>query len=418
MRQSKLFTKTRREAPKDETSKNADLLTRSGYVYKEMAGVYSLLPLGLRVIEKISNIVREEMNALGAQEGLLSILQDPDIWKKTHRWDEQEVNVWLKTKLGNGSELGLAFSHEEPWTRIMTNHLMSYRDLPLHTYQIQWKFRNELRAKGGILRCREFLMKDLYSFSRNQDELDQFYTDIGVAYENVYRRAGVGGYTYLTFSTGGVFSKWSHEFQTVCDTGEDTIYIDEEKRIAVNKEVFTDEVLADLGLVKEKLVEKKAIEVGNIFKLGTRYSEPLGLTFKDEDGTEKPVVMGSYGLGITRLLGAVVEVLSDDKGIVWPESIAPYAVHLVELSQEDSTLKGFADELYRDLVKAGIEVLYDDREVHAGEKFTDSDLLGIPYRIVVGKSTKPDSIEVVRRTDGQKKLLSMPALIKGEFRSV
>ncbi len=417
MRQSKLFTKTRREAPKDETSKNAHLLIRGGYMYKEMAGIYSLLPLGLRVVDKISNIVREEMNVLGGQEGLLSVLQDPDIWKKTNRWDEKEVNAWLKTKLSNGSELGLAFSHEEPWTRIMTNHIASYRDLPLYTYQIQWKFRNELRAKGGIVRGREFLMKDIYSFSRTQVELEQFYPDIGFSYENVYRRVGVGEKTYLTFATGGVFSTWSHEFQTVAEGGEDTIYIDEEKRIAINKEVFTDEVIADLGLTKEKLVEKKAIEVGNIFKLGTRYSEPLGLRFKDEDGAEKPVVMGSYGLGITRLFGAIVEVLSDDKGIVWPESVAPYNVHLIELSQGNSTMKGFADELYRDLVQAGIEVLYDDRDLRAGEKFTDSDLLGIPHRIIIGKDTTPDSIEVIRRTDGGKKLFSLPALIKGEFRT-
>ncbi|MDO8523883.1 MAG: His/Gly/Thr/Pro-type tRNA ligase C-terminal domain-containing protein, partial [bacterium] len=202
-----------------------------------------------------------------------------------------------------------------------------------------------------------------------------------------------------------------------CETGEDTIYIDEEKGIAINKEVFTDEVIADLGLTKEKLVEKKAIEVGNIFKLGTRYSEPLGLRFKDEDGTEKPVVMGSYGLGVTRLMGAIVEVLADDKGIVWPESVAPYSVHLLDLSQGDSTLKTFADELYRDLVQAGIEVLYDDREARAGEKFADSDLLGVPYRVVVGKSTKPDAIEVITRKDGEKRLLSMPALIKGEFKT-
>lgn len=415
MRQSKLFTKTRREAPKDETSKNADLLIRGGYIHKEMAGVYSFLPLGLRVLSTICSVVREEMNALGGQEGLMAVLQDPEIWKKTNRWDESDVDAWLKTKLSNGTELGLSFSHEEPWTRAMTNHIHSYRDLPLYTYHIQSKFRNELRAKGGILRGREFLMKDLYSFSRSEEELDRFYTAIGVAYENVYRRVGIGDSTYLTFATGGVFSKWSHEFQTVADVGEDTIYIDTEKRIAVNKEVLSDEVLTDLGLERKNLKEAKAIEVGNIFKLGTRYSEPLGLMFKDEDGNEKPVVMGSYGLGITRLMGTVVEVLCDEKGIVWPESIAPFKIHLIELSQGDHAIRSTADALYIDLKNAGVEVLYDDREARAGEKFADSDLLGIPYRVIVGKNTSELEIEVIRRSDGMKSIVTRQALLNGAY---
>ncbi|MES2135269.1 MAG: aminoacyl--tRNA ligase-related protein [Patescibacteria group bacterium] len=415
MKQSHLFTKTRKDAPKDEVSRNAELLIRGGYIHKEVAGVYSFLPLGLRVLNKISNIVREEMNALGAQEGLVSVLQDPEIWKKTDRWSEDNVDAWLKTELSNGTALGLSFSHEEPWTRIMTNHVHSYRDLPLYTYHIQSKFRNELRAKGGIMRGREFLMKDLYSFSRTEEDLNQFYTDIGVAYENVYRRVGIGDSTYLTFATGGVFSKWSHEFQTVSDVGEDTIYIDMEKKIAVNKEVFTDEVLQELSLDRNVLVEKKSIEVGNIFKLGTRYSVPLGLSFKDEDGVEKPVVMGSYGIGITRLMGTVVEVLSDAKGIVWPESIAPFKIHLIELSQGNAEVRAFADSLYMDLLKAGVEVLYDERDVRAGEKFADSELLGIPYRVVIGKSATPDAVEITRRTDGKVNMITTDALLTGEY---
>ena len=336
MRQSHLFTKTRREAPKDEVSQNAQLLIRGGYIHKEMAGVYDLLPLGFRVFEKIKQIIREEMNALGGQEVSFSLLQDPEIWKATDRWDNESVNeVWFRTELNAGGTLGLQFTAEEPIARALSNHITSYRDLPKYIYHFQSKFRNELRAKSGIMRGREFVMKDFYSFNRTDAELEVFYEQAGIAYENVFRRAGIGDSTYLTFASGGVFSKFSHEFQCVSTAGEDTIYIDTEKRIAVNYEVMGDDILKDLGISKETLVEAKAIEVGNIFKLGTKYSAALGLTYKDEDGKDKPVVMGSYGIGVGRLMGTIVEVLCDEKGIVWPESVAPFAVHLVELSQGD-----------------------------------------------------------------------------------
>ena len=415
MRQSQLFTKTRKEAPKDEVSKNAQLLVRAGYIHKEMAGVYDLLPLGLRVIDKIRSIIREEMNALGAQEVSLSALQDPALWEATDRWDDEKIDVWFKTTLKNGTELGLGCTHEEPMANMLKNHISSYRDLPRYTYQFQTKFRNELRAKSGIMRGREFLMKDMYSFNKTEEELEKFYTDAGVAYENVFRRVGLGNTTYLTFASGGMFSKFSHEFQTVSEAGEDVIYIDTEKRIAVNKEVYKDDVLFDLGLEKGKLVEAKAIEVGNIFKYGTRYSVPLGLTYKDEEGNEKPVIMGAYGIGLGRVMGTVVEMLADEKGIVWPESIAPFAVHLVELSQGDATIRENADALYQDLKSAGIETLYDDRDLRAGEKFADSDLLGIPYRVIVGKNTTDEMIEVVRRNDGEKHTVSRQALLSGSY---
>lgn len=417
MKQSHLFTKTRREAPKDEVSQNAQLLIRAGYIHKEMAGVYDLLPLGLRVYKKIEGIIREEMNALGGQEVLFSVLQDPEIWKATDRWDEKKIDAWLKTKLANDTELGLAFTHEEPVARMLSNHVSSYRDLPKYIYHFQLKFRNELRAKSGVMRVREFVMKDLYSFNRTEDELNDFYTAAGVAYENVFRRTGIGDMTYLTFASGGVFTKFSHEFQCISTAGEDTIYIDEEKRIAVNQEVLTDEVLKDLELDRAKLVEAKSIEVGNIFKLGTKYSSVLGLSFKDEHGKDNPVYMGSYGIGLVRLMGTIVEVLCDEKGIVWPESVAPYAVHLVELSQGDAEKKAFADELYIDLIKAGVEVLYDDRDARVGEKFADSDLIGIPYRVVVGKTTTPEAIEVVKRKSGEKNTLSRQEILAGAYAS-
>lgn len=402
MRQTHLFTKTRKEAPKDEVSKNAELLIRAGYVHKEMAGVYSYLPLGLRVLNKINGIIREEMNAIGGQELLLTALQSPEVWEKTERWSDELVDNWFKTTLKNGSELGLGFTHEEPITNLMRQHISSYKDLPVYAYQIQTKFRNETRAKSGIMRGREFLMKDLYSFSTTEEDLDAFYEKAKIAYKNIFERVGLGDRTFMTFASGGIFSKYSHEFQTLSEAGEDTIHLSRGKNIAVNKEVFTNEVLADLGLKKEELEEVAAIEVGNIFKLGTRFSDALGLRFRDENGEEKSVVMGSYGIGPGRLMGVVVETLSDARGIVWPESIAPFAMHLVEIRAKKE-----ADELYGKLTKMGVEVLYDDREVSAGEKFADSDLIGIPYRVVMsGKTLAAEKLEVKERKSGELKMIT------------
>jgi len=395
MRQSDLFTVSRREAPRDEESRNARLLIRAGYVHKEMAGVYSFLPLGLRVLGKIIDIVREEMNAIGGQEVALTALQNPEIWKATGRLDDAVVDNWFKTRLKNGGELPLAFTHEEPVTNLMRPFIRSYRDLPRAVYQFQTKFRNETRVKSGIMRGREFLMKDLYSFARSEEELDAFYEKASEAYSRIFERVGIGSSTFRTFASGGVFSKYSHEYQTVCDAGEDTVYVDEKQGIAVNEEVYTDEVLADLGLSKDSLSKRKAIEVGNIFKLGTKFSEPLGLVFKDENGESKPVVMGCYGIGPSRLMGTITELFADDKGIVWPESVAPFRVHLLSLGAD-----GIADDAYRALTEAGIETLYDDRDLRAGEKFAESDLLGIPYRVVIGRRAEETGLaEVKRRTE-------------------
>ncbi|MBP9771620.1 MAG: prolyl-tRNA synthetase [Candidatus Pacebacteria bacterium] len=402
-RQSQLFTKTRREAPSDEVSKNAQLLIRGGFIHKEMAGVYDLLPLGLRVVDKINTIIREEMNAIGGQELLLSTLQDPETWKKTDRWGSDKVDVWFTTNLASGGELGLGFTHEEPLTTLMKDHISSYRDLPCSAYQIQTKFRNEVRAKSGIMRGREFLMKDLYSFAADEAQHQAFYLDAQRAYTNVFKRLGLGDKTFMTFASGGSFSKYSHEFQTVCDAGEDLIYIDEAKNIAINKEVLTDEVCSDLGVNKDTLVEKKAVEVGNIFSLGTRFSDAIGLLFTNEAGERVPVVMGSYGIGPTRLMGTIVETLADDKGVVWPASVAPYQVHLVTLDVDaTSAARKEADALATELDGLGIEVLYDDRDARAGEKFADADLLGMPFRIVVSeKSLAAGGVEVKVRATGE-----------------
>ena len=400
MRQSQLFTKTRREAPSDEVSKNAQLLIRAGFVHKEMAGVYDFLPLGLRVLNKIIGIIREEMNAIGGQELLLTALQDPEVWKKSGRWSDEVNDVWFKTSLKSGAELGLANTHEEALTALMRNHIASYKDLPKYLYQFQTKFRNELRAKSGILRSREFIMKDLYSFSRNEEEFRKFYEECAAAYLKIFERVGLAGTTYRTFASGGSFSKFSDEFQTVCAAGEDTIYIHEGRKLAVNKEVYDDATLCELGLRKEDLREERAIEVGNIFPLGTKYSAALGLTYKNEQGESVPAVMGSYGIGPARLMGTVVESLADDKGLVWPDEIAPFAVHLVQLG-DDAEVQQEAEELYRELTEAGVEVLWDDRDARAGEKFADSDLIGIPLRVIVSqKSLAEGKFECVERQSG------------------
>jgi prolyl-tRNA synthetase len=413
MRQSKLFTKTRREAPKDEVAKNAKLLIRGGFIHKEMAGVYDYLPLGLRVLNKIAAIIREEMNAIGGQEVFLTSLQDPQLWSKTGRWtqDGDVDKIWLRTP---EADKGFAFTHEEPLTALMAQHMSSYKDLPRYVYQIQTKFRNEERAKSGLLRGREFLMKDLYSFSRTEEEFKAFYELCAEAYMKIFERVGLGDLTYRTFAGGGSFSTYSDEFQTLCDAGEDTIYVNEEKRIAINKEVYTDETLSDLHLDREKLVEKKAIEVGNIFPLGTRFSEPLGLTYRDAEGNEHPVVMGSYGIGLGRLMGTIVEVHADDHGIVWPASVAPFDVHMVILaSEEGKGVHTAAEKLYLALAKEGIDALYDDREASAGEKLADADLLGIPWRVVISERTLEQNVcEVKNRKTGEVAMLSERELFK------
>ena len=412
MRQSQLFTKTRKTAPKDEVAKNAQLLIRAGYIHKEMSGVYSYLPLGLRVFNNIVRVIREEMNAIGGQEISLSALQNPTAWKITDRWRDDAIDVWFKTALKGGGELGLATTHEEPLTALMTEYIHSYKDLPKYAYQFQTKFRNELRAKSGIIRSREFVMKDLYSFSRSEEEFREFYEKCAGAYKKIFERVGLGEKTYRTFASGGTFSKFSDEFQTICETGEDTVYVNKEKGIAINKEVYSDDTLAELRIKKEELTEEKAIEVGNIFPLGTRFSDALGLTFKDDKGNTQPVVMGSYGIGPGRVMGTIVEVLSDGKGIVWPEEVAPYKAHLVSISGGNKDVVAEADRLYDSLKEHGIEPLYDDRDVRAGEKFADSDLIGIPTRLIVSEKTLAEGgVEVVSRENGSTTLVSESAII-------
>lgn len=412
MRQSQLFTKTRKEAPADEVSKNAQLLIRGGYIYKEMAGVYSILPLGYRVLEKIVSIVKAQMDAIGGIQMKTSALQSKEVWEKTNRWDDDVVDNWFKTTLKNGSEIGLSFTNEEAYSNIVKNYISSYKDLPLYPYDFKTIFRNEVRSKSGIMRGREFYWKALYSFSKDQKEHDIFYQKIKQAYLNIYQKVGLGEITYLTFASGGTFSKYSHEFQTVSESGEDLIYVDENKNIAINKEVLNDEVLKDLGVERTSLIEKKAIEVGNIFSLGYKFSEPFELSYTDENGKQELVFMGSYGIGITRLMGTIVEVLSDDKGIVWPEAIAPFKVQLIALGRNPKTWSE-AEKIYQKLQDHKIEVLFDDRaDLSAGEKFADADLLGMPLRVVVSdRSLEKGGLEIKKRNETDSQICTFDDLI-------
>ena len=405
MRLSQTFIKTLREAPKDETARNVALLVRAGYIHKEMAGVYDYLPLGLRVIENIKKIIREELNKLGCEEISMSALQNPEPWEKTGRFSDQEVDIWFKTEVSSGGELGLAPTHEEPITNMLKTYITSYKDLPLQVYQFQTKFRNELRAKSGILRGREFLMKDLYSFHTSEEDLDRFYGEVEKAYAKIFDRLGIGGDTYETFASGGIFSKYSHEYQTFLPVGEDTVYYNGDKSVVLNDEVLNDETLEDLGVKREDLVATTAAEVGNIFKLKTKYSEPLGLKFTDQNNELKTVYMGCYGIGVSRVMGVIAEKFADDKGLVWPEAVAPYKYHLVGIGEEGMEA---AEKFYAE--HPG-EVLFDDRDIRPGEKFADAELMGLPYRVVFSaKTLAEESAEITERITSETKLVKLSDL--------
>jgi len=408
MRLSKNFTRTIKQAPADEVARNAQLLIRAGYVHKTMAGVYSYLPLGLKVVENIKQIVREEMNKIDSQELVMSTLQCKETWQETGRWSDELVDVWFKSHLQDGTEVGFGWTHEEPIVELLRGYLKSYKDLPISVYQFQNKLRNELRAKSGIMRGREFVMKDMYSVHASKEDLEKYYNVAIEAYKRCYDRFGIGDETYVTFASGGAFTKFSHEFQTICDAGEDYIYLHRGKNIAVNEEVL-DEAVKELGINRSELERVKTAEVGNIFNFGTQKSEEMRLVFTDADGVEQYAYMGSYGIGITRVMGVIVEKFADDKGLVWPENIAPAKVYLVQIgSQSRST----ADELYQKLQSAGIETIYDDRDERPGIKFADAELLGIPYRVTVSDRLLDDGKwEVSTRQTGEQRLLTADELL-------
>lgn len=399
MKMSTLITKTSKTIPSDELAINAQLLIKAGYVHKEMAGVYAYLPLGLMVIDKIKTIVRQEMNVIGGQELLMSTLQPRELWEITDRWDDKKVDNWFKTKLNSGAELGIGLTHEEPVVNALKDYITSYKDLPKKVYQIQQKYRNELRAKSGLLRGREFIMKDMYSFSIDQTQHDIQYEEIVAAYLKIYQRLGLGDFTFRTYASGGIFTnKFSDEFQVISPIGEDTIFVNEELKIAVNKEVFSDDNLKKLGLDKNQLVEKKAIEAGNTFHLDSKYSDALGMYYHDKTGQKQSVIMGSYGIGVSRLMGIIAEHFADEKGLVWPNQLAPFLGYITCVINNDQQIKK-AEKLYYDLTSLQIGVIYDDRFNRPAEKFADCDLLGIPIRIVINQKTiDDDQYEIKLRT--------------------
>ena len=408
MRLSHTFTRTRKQAPADEVAHNAQLLIRAGYVHKTMAGVYSYTPLGLAVLENIKQIVREEMNRIHSQELLMSTLQRQELWQETGRWSDELVDVWFKSHLQDGTEVGFGWTHEEPIIELLRSYLKSYKDLPISVYQFQNKLRNELRAKSGIMRGREFIMKDMYSIHASKEDLDAYYQEVIEAYKRCYNRFGLGDDTYVTFASGGAFTKFSHEFQTICEAGEDYIYLHRGRGLAINEEVV-DEAVRELGIDKSELERVKTAEVGNIFNFGTQKSEEMGLVFTGEDGRQHHAYMGSYGIGITRVMGVIVEKFADDKGLVWPEEVAPARVHLVQIGKESVAA---ADELYDTLQQAGISVLYDDRTARPGEKFADAELLGMPTRVTVSdRLLASGSYEVQDRATGTVRTLTLPQLL-------
>lgn len=408
MKQSHFFSKTSKAAPKEDVSINARLLEQGGFVQKTMSGVYTFLPLGLRVLSKVENIIREEMNAIGGQEILMPAMQPKENWTTTGRWDT--MDVLFKVKSEHGYELALGPTHEEIVTPLGQSVINSYRDLPMAVYQIQTKFRDEARAKSGLLRGREFRMKDLYSFHSSEEDLAEYYKKVADAYKRIFERLGIPA-LYVEAS-GGTFSKYSHEFQVEVDSGEDTLYVCNGCSLAKNKEIYEEGVsCTDCG--KSDYRETKASEVGNIFELKTRFSEAFNVQFDAEDGTKKLVQMGCYGIGPSRCVGVIAEKHFDNNGVIWPDEVAPFKVHLISLAAKDEAVAKAADKLYADLQVAGVEVLYDDRlEVSAGQKFADSDLMGIPNRIVVSTKTLAEqSVELKKRSEQESNLIKIENLI-------
>jgi prolyl-tRNA synthetase len=406
MRQSQLFTKTLRTDPKDEVAVNAKLLERGGFIYKNSAGIYSYLPLGWRVMQKIATIIREEMNAIGGLEMFMPALVERKYMEPTKRWD-LGVGFDVKSKEDKVANFTLGWTHEEVLTAIASKYVSSYKDLPFSAYQIQTKFRNEARAKSGILRGREFMMKDLYSFHADEADLVRYYDQVKEAYFKVFERCGLDA--VYTVAAGGDFTTSNtHEFQVVTDVGEDTIFVCGACGYSENSEISKLSAGAQCPQCGKEVGEKKAIEVGNIFPLGTKYSVPLNLQFTDRDGSRKHVVMGSYGIGVGRVMGTVVEVHHDDDGIIWPEEIAPFAIHLLQFPGGEKE----AAKAYEALTREGHEVLFDDRDGSAGEKLADADLLGIPNRVIIGShSLKKLSAEVKGRSQEAAELISLDKLI-------
>ena len=411
MRQSQLFPKTQKEAPKDETALNAKLLARAGFVDKLMAGVYTFLPLGLRVLKKIEDIIREEMTKAGGQEILMPALQPKENWEITGRWET--MDDLYKIKDASKREFALGPTHEEVIVPLLKKIIFSYKDLPLYIFQIQNKFRMEMRAKSGLLRGREFMMKDFYSFHADEKDRDKYYEAMADVYRIIFNRVGIGQETYFTFASGGTFSIYSHEFQTVTKAGEDIIHICDKCRVAINDGIIKEQKFCPQCNASD-FRKEKAVEVGNIFKLKNKFADDFNLKFKDKSGFEQSVVMGCYGIGLGRLMGTIVEVNNDENGLIWPEAVAPFKVHLINLAAgKKSSVEEAAENLYKELLAKNIEVLYDDREdISLGKKLVDADLIGLPWRVVVSEKTGTDKIEIKKRNEKEVRLIHKKDIFK------
>jgi len=409
MKHSRFFSKTKKETPKEAEVISHQLLLRGDFVSQIASGVYNFLPLGWRVIKKIEGIIREEMEGLEAKEVLLSSLIPKALWAETKRWNTIDPPLF-KLKDRHKKTFGLGSTHEEVLTDLVRKRVSSYKDLPFSLYQIQNKFRNEMRSTGGLLRTREFIMKDLYSFHSNEEDLTKFYEKVKKAYFKIFKKCGLEALC-VEADPGTIGGKLSHEFMVVSEAGEDTILICKKCGYGANVEKVGK--IKKCPRCKSKLEKKHSIEVGHIFALGTKYSRKMGANFADKAGRSKPIIMGCYGIGLPRLMAAVVEVHHDEKGIIWPESVAPFQTHLLLLDTAPK-IKKIAERLYEDLQKAKSEVLYDDREGKtAGEKFADADLIGIPWRMVVSEKTlRQNSVEIKKRKERKTKLVPLSKFLK------
>ncbi len=384
MKQSILFYKAEKEAPKEADTVSHKLLLRGGFVDQLISGVYSFLPLGLLVSKKICNVIREEMNAIGGQELFLPTLQPKSIWEQTDRWEHMDPPLF-KLKDRHEKELALGPTHEEVITQLAAKKISSYRDLPLYLYQIQTKFRNEMRFSGGLLRTREFMMKDLYSFHTDMQDFQEYYKKVANTYFKIFKRCGLE--SIMVEASGlGFTNDFTHEFQVLSEAGEDTIIYCPKCEFARNKEIAELKEGDKCPDCSRFLKIARGIEIGNIFPLGEKYAKAFNLYFLDKDGQKKLVIMGCYGIGIGRLMAAVIEKNHDEDGMIWPKEIAPFAVHLLSFDHENAKVRKVSDRIYQDLQKAGIEVLYDDRiKVSPGQKLAESDLIGIPVRLIVSE---------------------------------
>ncbi|PAT02388.1 proline--tRNA ligase [Candidatus Izimaplasma bacterium ZiA1] len=410
MLQSLLFVPTLKDAPKDAEVKSHRLMSRSGLIKQTASGIYTYLPVGYKIIKKIENIIREELDMIGCSELLMPALQPSDLWKESGRWDKYGPEL-MRLKDRKERDFCLGPTHEEVITDVVRDHINSYKKLPIGLYQIQTKFRDEMRPRFGLMRGREFIMKDLYTFHESEEDLDVWYKKVTQAYINIFNRCGLD-IKIVASDTGQIGGDEADEFMVMSEVGEDTITYCMSCSYAANQEHSGLEEGDKCPLCGGTIKTAKGIEVGNIFKLGTKYSETMGAKFLNKDGQQKAMIMGCYGIGISRTLMASVEQHSTEDAILWPEELKPFDVHIIPVNTKDEAQCKLADSIYKELLANGYQVLLDDRQERAGSKFKDADLIGIPVRIVVGKNAVDGNVEFLNRNDGEKVLVSAEDILK------